>query len=185
MGQGQITFSNNDFLNLAKLIQKQIYLTSYDLNLANYHENKRNNHPNTFCKYGKKMFSQADEDGITLEIINRLKIKNGNFIEFGVGDGLENNTIILLSLGWQGIWFGGENILINTKKSKRLTFYQNFITLKNILDLTKYALTKIRYIICLYRYTDRKNNTKTWKTDCGHHFQKLHVQYPIVNTKPV
>ena len=146
MEQGQIKFSNSDFFNLAKLIQKQIHLSSYDLTLANHHENKKNNHPNKFCRYGKKMFSQADEDGITLEIVKRLKIKKGNFIEFGVGDGLENNTIILLSLGWQGIWFGGENIVINTKKSNRLTFYQNFITLKNILDLTEYALTKINTI---------------------------------------
>ena len=146
MEQGQIKFSNNDFFNLAKLIQRQIHLSSYDLTLANHHENKKNNHTNKFCRYGKKMFSQADEDGITLEIIKRLNIKKGNFIEFGVGDGLQNNTIILLSLGWQGIWFGGENIVINTKKSNRLTFYQNFITLKNILDLTKYALTKINTI---------------------------------------
>ena len=53
MEQGQIKFSNNDFFNLAKLIQKQIHLSSYDLTLANHHENKKNNHTNKFCRYEK------------------------------------------------------------------------------------------------------------------------------------
>ena len=56
---------------------------------------------NPFNKYGKKIFSQTDEDGITIEIIKRMNcLNNGNFIEFGVGDGTENNTLILKSLGW-------------------------------------------------------------------------------------
>ena len=38
--------------------------------------------------YGKKGFSQTDEDGITLEIIKRMGIKKGIFAEFGAGDAL-------------------------------------------------------------------------------------------------
>ena len=48
------------------------------------------------------MFLAIDEDGITIEIFKRLKnLNSGSFLELGVGDGTENNTLILLSLGWK------------------------------------------------------------------------------------
>ena len=37
-------------------------------------KNINDTHKNPLNKFGKKCFSQADEDGITLEIIKRLKI---------------------------------------------------------------------------------------------------------------
>ena len=93
------------------------------------------NHPNTFCRYGAFGFSQCDEDGLTMEIIRRLGIQRGKFCEFGVGNGTENNTIILLSLGWSGVWYGGEDILIDTTKSNRLMFVKSWITKHNITQL--------------------------------------------------
>ena len=42
----------------------------------------QNKHPNPLNSYGKKGFSQTDEDGITLEIIKRMGIKKGIFAEF-------------------------------------------------------------------------------------------------------
>jgi hypothetical protein len=57
---------------------------------------------------GRRHFSQNDEDGILLEILRRLDIVDArSFIEFGVGDGTENNTIILLAKKWSGAWVGG------------------------------------------------------------------------------
>ena len=48
----------------------------------------------------KKCFSQTDEDGITIEILRRIGcLEKGTFAEFGPGDGMENNTLILKSLG--------------------------------------------------------------------------------------
>ena len=64
-------------------------------------------HVNPLNSFGKKCFSQSDEDGITIEIFKRLKnLNSGFFLELGVGDGTENNTLILLSLGWKvlGRW---------------------------------------------------------------------------------
>src|SRR5216117_3899221 len=61
---------------------------------------------NPLLKLGRKYFSQNDEDGILLEILRRLGIDNGVFVELGVGTGLENNTLILLMSGWQGVWLG-------------------------------------------------------------------------------
>ena len=54
-------------------------------------------------------FSQNGEDGIICEILRRLKIQKGEFLEIGVGDGSENNTRLLLDLGWNGKWVEGDS----------------------------------------------------------------------------
>ena len=71
----------------------------YELELAKMwglHPQRENN-PLTSNPY--KFFSQSDEDGITLEILRRMQLTNGSFLEFGVGNGLENNTLVLLAHG--------------------------------------------------------------------------------------
>ncbi len=75
--------------------------------------------------YGRKIYSQTDEDGILEEIINRINIHSDKmtFIEIGVGAGTENNTLKLLGEGGRGIWVeGNEN---KYKQCKQLT--HNFI----------------------------------------------------------
>ena len=57
--------------------------------------------------FGHKIYSQTDEDGIIREIFSRIGVTNRTFVEFGVGDGLENNTLALLFDGWQGLWIEG------------------------------------------------------------------------------
>src|SRR5262245_49199772 len=54
--------------------------------------------------YGYKVYSQNDEDGIIQEIFNRIGTTNRRFVEFGIGDGLENNTFALMFSGWRGLW---------------------------------------------------------------------------------
>ena len=81
----------------------------------------KNEHANPLNSFGKKCFSQSDEDGITIEIFKRLKnLNSGSFLELGVGDGTENNTLILLSLGWNGFWVGGSDLAFDTSNSKKL-----------------------------------------------------------------
>jgi hypothetical protein len=58
-------------------------------------------------RHGFKVYSQHDEDGIIQEIFDRIGIKNRVFVEFGVANGLENNTLKLLLQGWQGLWIEG------------------------------------------------------------------------------
>jgi len=91
--------------------------------------------PNPLNKFGQKCFSQNDEDGITMEIVRRLGIERGKgrFAEFGVGNGLENNTIILGALGYSGFWVGGEDLAIEVPKLKRLHYIKDWITLENII----------------------------------------------------
>jgi hypothetical protein len=94
--------------------------------------------------FGAKYFSQTDEDGIALEIIKRLGIKTGTFAELGVGNGLENNTLILLSSGWRGFWIGGEDLAFNHKLNpKRFAFFKAWVTLENVAGLMKQDLESI------------------------------------------
>lgn len=90
-------------------------------------------HPNPLNRFGKQCFSQSDEDGITLEIVRRLGIDTGTYAEFGVGNGLENNTLILASLGWRGFWVGGEALAIRHEGSPRFRYFQEWVTLDNLL----------------------------------------------------
>ena len=69
-------------------------------------------------RYGFKVYSQYDEDGIIQEIFNRISLGARTFVEFGVENGLENNTLKLLLEGWSGLWIeGSENFVsqINAK----------------------------------------------------------------------
>ncbi len=54
--------------------------------------------------HGAKIYSQNDEDGILQEIYRRIGIKNHRFIEFGVQNGQECNSVLLLMTGWSGLW---------------------------------------------------------------------------------
>ena len=90
-------------------------------------------HRNPLNAFGRKCFSQTDEDGITLEIVRRLGLAEGVYAEFGVGDGLENNTLILAALGWKGFWVGGEELAVRVLESPRFAYIRDWITRDNIL----------------------------------------------------
>lgn len=47
-------------------------------------------------RYGYKVYSQNDEDGIIQEIFRRIGTYDKRFVEFGVQDGLESNSHFLL-----------------------------------------------------------------------------------------
>jgi hypothetical protein len=78
--------------------------------VENYWSNLAERARNPLLKPIESYFSQSDEDGIIKKISQRIGIKNGKFIELGVGDGLENNTLALHLEGWNGIWFGGQDL---------------------------------------------------------------------------
>jgi hypothetical protein len=95
-------------------------------------------HPNPLNKFGRKVFSQTDEDGITLEIIRRIGLGKGStYGEFGVGDGLENNTLVLAALGFRGFWVGGEELAFKAPATSKFTYIKAWITRENVLDLTR------------------------------------------------
>lgn len=70
---------------------------------------ERHRRPKSLVPFGFKANSQNDEDGIIQEIFRRIGVKHGTFVEFGCGNGLENNTVYLLMQGWSGLWMDGNN----------------------------------------------------------------------------
>ncbi len=58
----------------------------------------------SLLKYGYKVFSQQDEDGIIDEIFKRIGSGSKKFIELGLETGIECNTTNLLFQDWSGLW---------------------------------------------------------------------------------
>jgi hypothetical protein len=96
--------------------------------------------PRKLNSFEAQAFSQNGEDGILAEIFHRIGMDSKIFVELGVGDGLENNTVFLLFQGWRGFWIEGD-----AKANKQITRYfsdsisanklkvaQTFITAENI-----------------------------------------------------
>ena len=103
--------------------------------------------PKTLTAFGFTSYSQADEDGIIAEIFRRIGTTDRRFIEFGCGDGLENNSTYLLLTGWTGLWMDGGEDNINVVRNSfvdyladgRLKVKQTFITRENIDSLISEA----------------------------------------------
>ena len=72
------------------------------------------------------------------------EFENGTFLELGVGNGLENNTLVLLSIGWRGAWIGGEDLAFNPQiNPQRLSYKKAWVSLDNITELVGQALAEI------------------------------------------
>ncbi len=107
------------------------------LSKPRYRDTKRLNH------FESKVYSQAGEDGIIREVFNRIGVTNRFFVEFGSGDGQENNTVFLLRSGWSGLWMDASDTAMEQAKrdfsreiqARRLTVLTAFITAENIEDL--------------------------------------------------
>src|SRR5690606_32268205 len=92
------------------------------------------------ARFGFKAYSQGDEDGIIEEIFNRIGTETKRFIEFGVGNGTENNSRYLLFKGWSGAWIEGDPNRVSMIRrmfgpmieTDQLAIEQMFITRDNI-----------------------------------------------------
>ena len=69
--------------------------------------------PRCLVRFGAKVYSQNDEDGILAEVFRRIGTTNQRFVEIGVEAGLENNTLALLFQGWSGVWVEGHPPYVN------------------------------------------------------------------------
>lgn len=115
-------------LEVEKIARSMVKLYAWDLRKKilsepRYVEKKR------LQRFGFKVHSQNEEDGIIQEIFHRIGATNKTFVEIGVGNGLENNTLYLLLQGWQGLWVDGSSKFVDFINQK-FTFALNNKTLK-------------------------------------------------------
>ena len=96
--------------------------------------------PKRLLRYGFKVYSQHDEDGIIQEIFRRIGTGPRTFVEFGVETGIECNTVKLLIEGWSGLWIEANaqsskaigSTFAEFLKDRRLTLSQSLVTAENI-----------------------------------------------------
>ncbi len=85
------------------------------------------------------VYSQHGEDGIIAEIFKRIGTTDKYFVEFGAGEGTENNTACLAARGWHGTWLEGSlgnvEALRRNSHAGALMVKQAFITKENINQL--------------------------------------------------
>ena len=124
----------------AEIARISISMSEFMHNDQKYENRKKIDDPLYLDKFGYKVYSQNDEDGIIQEIFKRIGTTNKIFIEFGVNDGLESNCHFLLFNGWEGLWIEGCEENFNRLKNnfskplskKQLTAINAFITVDNI-----------------------------------------------------
>ena len=128
-------FLNNQAFFNNELMQMQVrQCWEETLRQPRYQEKKR------ITRFGHKVYAQNDEDGIIAEIVNRLGNIPKTFIEFGVENGLECNTLALLVGGWKGLWLEGSEKYVAQMgqsfapylKEGQLKVAQAFITRDNV-----------------------------------------------------
>lgn len=92
--------------------------------------------------HGHKVFSQGDEDGIIAEILRRIGLERGVYCEYGVGDGLECNTLALAAQGWRGAWISGEALAFDQGQVDPAFFryFQTWVLPENVVALYREAM---------------------------------------------
>src|SRR5436309_10702084 len=99
--------------------------------------------PGSLLAHGLKLYSQYDEDAIITDIFRRIGESGRTFVEFGAGDGLENNSIHLLLRGWSGAWIeAGDDMCLKIRKyyrsliaDRRLKVLNQPVTVENVQHL--------------------------------------------------
>lgn len=90
-------------------------------------------------RFGGKSYCQNDEDGILAEIFRRIGTESRRFVEIGVQDGRECNTLALLMQGWRGAWIeasashvaDARRIFAQLTAESRLDIREAFVTVEN------------------------------------------------------
>lgn len=83
--------------------------------------------------YSQNVYSQRGEDGILQEILSRLNIENGFFVEFGAWDGIWfSNSRNLFEKGWSGVFIeadkrGYQALISNYKNEKNALCLNEFV----------------------------------------------------------
>lgn len=128
-------------------VERSLLAIDQDLRLGLETRAQHYDDPRCLTRYGYKNFSQFDEDGVIDEMVRRVSAPGRTFVEFGVGNGLENNTMALLLQGWRGLWIEASAESCTQIRSEfreplesgQLTLLEAFITAENIDGLFRQA----------------------------------------------
>lgn len=96
--------------------------------------------PGRLAPFEHRVFSQNGEDGVLAEIFRRIGTTNQRFVEFGCGNGIENNSLYLLHRDWSGLWIDGDPKLVRAIQRSHQQFLstgalsvrESMITAENI-----------------------------------------------------
>jgi hypothetical protein len=120
------------------------HLTSlWHIQSARYIDELKASATNELNRFEHKTYSQYGEDGIIAEIFRRIGTDSKVFVEFGAGNGLENNTINLLLQNWTGFWLDGNakylqtyyNLYAESIHSGALVATSHMLTSENIVGI--------------------------------------------------
>jgi hypothetical protein len=115
----------------------------FEMHLQGLLRSEPYNAPKRLERHGFRSFSQNDEDGILQEIFRRIGAANRTFVEFGVQDGLQTNTRLLLYQGWRGLWIEADRAAYARIQSgfgpeisaRQLQVLNSFVTTESISGL--------------------------------------------------
>lgn len=97
-------------------------------------------------RHEHQVCSQNGEDGVIVEIFRRIGEGARSFVEVGIGDGVENNTAFLHSLGWTGAWIDARAPVLVDQPGLR--FREAFVTRENIASLFRELAVPTEVDLC-------------------------------------
>ncbi|MBX2868829.1 MAG: hypothetical protein KTR18_09150 [Acidiferrobacterales bacterium] len=166
------------------------YLVALEATYREYLDNQRNQEDKRLLRHGFKAWSQNDEDGILEEIFRRVGTESKTFIEFGVEDGLECNTLYLTLSGWKGLWMDGSPRHLKSINSTfrhmieagQLAAVQAMINAENINELIS---THTNGEIDLLSIDIDRNDYWVWKAISGISPRVVVVEYNATIRPPI
>jgi hypothetical protein len=141
---------------LAKLIKKSLFnrfddyvdTQVYNTWLSRYDIIRKSGKQPFMPEMPEKYFSQNDEDGYSLKIMERFGGALKSFVEIGIGNGLENNTLILRANGLKGLWIDTKMLTREIRlnpRSNDFRFVNEFVTKNNINGILQRQLGELNF----------------------------------------
>lgn len=86
-------------------------------------------------KFRSNVYSQNGEDGVIEEILRRLGIEKGSFVEFGAWDGIHlSNSFRLLKTGWEGVYIEGDPSKFDDLDQNMKSFRDRVVLLRQYVE---------------------------------------------------